>query len=74
MEYEISDEPQGQADKYEGDRNGGLVENHMALQERSSVDPSKYPAADREMHSITATAGKDETKPGVKTKQKGRSG
>jgi len=41
MEYEIKDEPQGQAERTEGDRKGGLREDHTEVRkrkEREAVD------------------------------------
>ena len=37
MEYEIDDDPQGERDEPEGDRDGGIVEDHIALKNQSSV-------------------------------------
>ena len=39
MEYEIDDDPQGERDEPEGDRDGGIVEDHSALKNQSSVKP-----------------------------------
>ena len=36
MEYEIDDDPQGLQDEPEGDRDGGIVEDHIALKNQSS--------------------------------------
>ena len=43
MEYEIDDDPQGERDEPEGDRDGGIVEDHIALKNQSSVKPEDYP-------------------------------
>lgn len=43
MEFEMADEPQGQKDRAEGARDGGIVEDHIALRNQSSVKPSDYP-------------------------------
>lgn len=43
MEYEILDEPQGIDEDDEATRDGGLVEDHIALKKRSSVKPQGFP-------------------------------
>ena len=43
MEYEIHDDPQGVEDRDEANRDGGLVEDHIALKNQSSVRPQDYP-------------------------------
>lgn len=55
MEYEIDDDPQGQKDEPEGDRDGGIVEDHSALKNQSSVRPEDYPAKQRRNQSLTDT-------------------
>ena len=52
MEYEIHDDPQGERDDYEGDRDGGLVEDHIALKNQSSVDADDYPEEERKAQSL----------------------
>ena len=52
MEYEIRDEPQGHHDFHEGDRDGGIVEDHIALQNQSSVQPDDYPSDERKAQSL----------------------
>lgn len=52
MEYEIDDDPQGEKDLPEADRDGGLVEDHSALQNQSSVRPEDYPRKDRRDQSL----------------------
>ena len=47
MEYEILDEPQGIDEDDEATRDGGLVEDHIALKNQSSVKPQDYPMDDR---------------------------
>ena len=47
MEYEIQDEPQGIDEHEEASRDGGLVEDHIALRNQSSVSPQDYPMDDR---------------------------
>ncbi|MBX7540674.1 hypothetical protein [Qipengyuania sphaerica] len=47
MEYEILDEPQGIDEDDEATRDGGIVEDHIALKNQSSVDPQDYPLDDR---------------------------
>ena len=58
MEYEIDDDPQGSDDKPEGNRDGGLVEDHIALQNQSSVKPEDYPAKQRRDQSLAGTPRK----------------
>ncbi len=43
MEYEIDDDPQGIDEAEEAARDGGLVEDHIALRNQSSVRPEDYP-------------------------------
>ena len=43
MEYEILDEPQGIDEDDEATRDGGLVEDHIALKNQSSVKPQNHP-------------------------------
>lgn len=52
MEYEIDDDPQGESDENLGDRDGGIVEDHSALKNQSSVKPEDYPAKDRRDQSL----------------------
>ena len=47
MEYEILDEPQGVDEDDEATRDGGLVEDHIALKNQSSVKPQDYPMGKR---------------------------
>ena len=47
MEYEIKDEPQGLSEGDEAARDGGLVEDHIALKNQSSVEPEDYPMDQR---------------------------
>ncbi|MBX7457371.1 hypothetical protein K3152_03845 [Qipengyuania sp. 1NDH17] len=47
MEYEILDEPQGIDEDDEATRDGGLVEDHVALKNQSSVKPQDYPMDER---------------------------
>lgn len=47
MEYEILDEPQGIDEDDEATRDGGLVEDHIALKNQSSVKPRDYPMDER---------------------------
>ncbi|WP_156787222.1 hypothetical protein [Erythrobacter sp. SD-21] len=47
MEYEIKDEPQGLDEDDEATHDGGLVEDHIALKNQSSVTPEDYPADHR---------------------------
>lgn len=52
MEYEIDDDPQGEEDENLGDRDGGIVEDHSALKNQSSVKAQDYPAEDRRNQSL----------------------
>ena len=52
MEYEIKDEPQGIEDEDESTADGGLVEDHIALKNQSSVSPEDYPRATRKAQSL----------------------
>ena len=52
MEYEIKDEPQGIEEKDESTAGGGLVEDHIALKNQSSVSPDDYPRATRRAQSL----------------------
>ncbi|MBU0669466.1 MAG: hypothetical protein KKE77_08360 [Alphaproteobacteria bacterium] len=52
MEYEIGDDPQGEKDENLGDRDGGIVEDHSALKNQSSVEAEEYPAKDRRNQSL----------------------
>ena len=42
MEYEIGDDPQGEADRHEGRRDGGIMEDRIALREQSPVAAVEY--------------------------------
>ena len=52
MEYEIKDEPQGIEEENESTADGGLVEDHIALKNQSSVSPEDYPRATRRAQSL----------------------
>ena len=52
MGYDIQDDPQGRPDRPEGDRRGGIVEDHIALKNQSSVKPEDYPSEEREAQSL----------------------
>lgn len=52
MEYEIDDEPQNTEEHAEGARDGGIVEDHIALKNQSSVKPEDYPASTRKGASL----------------------
>ena len=52
MEYEIRDEPQGHEDLPEGDRDGGITDDHIALQNQGSVQPDEYPREERKAQSL----------------------
>ena len=52
MEYEILDDPQGIEEDDEATRDGGLIEDHIALKNQSSVKPSDYPNRDRQDSSL----------------------
>ena len=52
MEFEIHDDPQGHHDEPEGDRDGGIVEDHIALKNQSSVDADDYPEEERKAQSL----------------------
>ena len=56
MEFEIHDEPQGMDEDIEAYRDGGIVEDHIALQNQSSVDASDYPAGERRAQSLVRSA------------------
>ena len=47
MEFEIHDDPQGADEDDECTADGGLVEDHIALKNQSSVRPEDYPAEHR---------------------------
>ncbi|GMM94367.1 hypothetical protein [Qipengyuania sp. MTN3-11] len=53
MEFEIRDDPQGSWDEHEGDRDGGVVADHRALRNQSSVQPGDYPAEERRAQRLT---------------------
>ena len=55
MELEIDDDPQGRWDAHDGDRDGGIVEDHRALHNQSSVQPGDYPEADRRAQRLSQT-------------------
>ena len=52
MEYEILDEPQGMDEDDEATRDGGLVEDHIALRNQSSARPADYPEEKRRNNSL----------------------
>lgn len=52
MEYEILDEPQGAEREDLGTADGGLVEDHIALRNQSSVEPEDYPIPNRRNSSL----------------------
>lgn len=54
MEYEIDDDPQdASGDNDEGaQRDGGIVEDHIALKNQSSVSPDDYPRDERQAQSL----------------------
>ena len=52
MEYESKDEPQGIGDEDESTADGGLVEDHIALKNQSSVSPDDYPRSTRKAQSL----------------------
>lgn len=52
MEYEIDDQPQGEEDDLEAQRDGGIVEDHIALKNQSSVEAEDYPASQRADQSL----------------------
>ena len=53
MEYEISDDPQRHHDDVDyASRDGGIVEDHIALKNQSSVEPDDYPEDDRKAASL----------------------
>lgn len=54
MEYEIHDDPQGERDRPEGDRDGGLVEDHIELTKHSRSDEDYLAAQRGERPSRTA--------------------
>ena len=60
MEYEIDDDPQGLQDEPEGDRDFGLVEDHIALKNQSSVSPEEYPKKQRQDQSLAQKPDKGE--------------
>ena len=55
MEYEIDDQPQGDHDDTEARRDGGIVEDHIALKNQSSVNPEDYPVSQRKDQSLVRT-------------------
>ena len=52
MEYEIHDDPQGLHEEKEAYRDGGVVEDHIALQNQSSVTANDYPVSERRAQSL----------------------
>ena len=58
MEFEIADEPQGIGEDDENTADGGIVEEHRALKNQSSVKPEDYPKADRKGADLTGTQQK----------------
>ena len=52
MEFEIHDDPQGMEESDEAYRDGGLVEDHIALKNQSSIKASDYPASERKAQSL----------------------
>ena len=60
MEFEILDDPQGERDRPEGDRDGGIVEDHIALRNQSSVEPDDYPEEERKAESLVPKKDADE--------------
>lgn len=52
MEFEIDDDPQGEKDQDLGDRDGGIIEDHSALRNQSSVEPEDYPREERRKQSL----------------------
>jgi hypothetical protein len=52
MEYEIDDDPQGEPEREEAARDGGIVEDHIALKNQSSVKARQYPKSQRENQSL----------------------
>ena len=52
MEFEIGDDPQGEQDEELGDRDGGILEDHSALKNQSTVKPEDYPLKDRREQSL----------------------
>ena len=60
MEYEIDDDPQTQEDETEGKRDGGIVEDHIALKNQSSVKAGDYPKAQRADQSLVRGSDSDD--------------
>ncbi|MDG6078160.1 hypothetical protein E3U23_03020 [Erythrobacter litoralis] len=58
MEFEIQDDPQGERDDHEGDRDGGIVEDHIALKNQSSVKADDYPTEERKAQSLVTPKSK----------------
>ena len=52
MEFEIMDEPQGLDEDNETTADGGIVEDHIALRNQSSVSPEDYPRSQRRDQSL----------------------
>ena len=52
MEYEIDDDPQGHEDQEDCARDGGIVGDHIALKNQSSVAPEDYPKSTRNAASL----------------------
>ena len=61
MEYEIEDRPETESiDTGESaSRDGGIVEDHIALRNQSSVRPEDYPRSEREAQSLVRTPADD---------------
>lgn len=47
MEYEIDDDPQGEAETPDYDDSSEVTRRHRALRNQSSVTPEQYPRKDR---------------------------
>ena len=52
MEFEIMDEPQGLDEEDKTTADGGIVEDHIALRNQSSVSPEDYPRSQRRDQSL----------------------
>ena len=52
MEFEIGDDPQDSECMPEGQRDGGLVEDHIALRNQSGVGRGDYSPDNRRYHSL----------------------
>ena len=56
MEFEILDEPQGEEQHSSTNADGGMIEDEVALNNQSMVQPDDYPLSDRAAASLIGQA------------------